>query len=81
MIAESFRGWDLSKVESIQVVYLRQHEETYGVHKMLQKQFEKLGLSERLHLVMIEKKRFSAPHGFPGFDFQRYTGAISDQGC
>ena len=60
-IAESFRGWDLEQIESICVVYLRQHEEAYGVRKMLQKQFEKLGLSQRLNLVMIEQSD-SQPH-------------------
>lgn len=61
MIAESFRGWDMRHVKSIQVIYLREHDEIYGVRKMLEKQFSKLGLSELLNLVMIEQSD-SQPH-------------------
>lgn len=61
MIAESFRGWNLDEVESILVVFLREHDEMYGARKMLEKQFAKLGLSNRLNLVMIEQSN-SQPH-------------------
>ncbi len=61
IIAESIRGWDLSDIEEIVVVCLRQHDEKYGAQAMLHKQFAKLGLVGKLHVVVIEQSN-SQPH-------------------
>lgn len=61
MITESFQGWDLSQIGDILVIALRQHEEKFQVRQMLHKQFAKLGLAEKLRVVLIEKSE-SQPH-------------------
>lgn len=61
MLAQSFFQWDLENVESIVVICLRQHEEQYNVQNMLSKQFAKLGLLDKLHVVIIEQSN-SQPH-------------------
>lgn len=61
MIAESFRGWEMSQVEEIVIVCLREHDQRYDVGTMLKKQFGKLGLAERLRIVVIEQSN-SQPH-------------------
>ncbi len=61
MLAQSFLGWDLRAVESIVVICLRQHDEQYQVQQMLAKQFAKLGLLEKLRVVVIEQSD-SQPH-------------------
>jgi hypothetical protein len=61
MIAESIRGWNLADVEEIIVVCLRQHDEKYGAQKLLERQFSKLGLDEKLRVVVIDESD-SQPH-------------------
>ncbi len=51
---------DLSKVSSIVVVGLKEHDEKYHTCDILNKQFTKLGIQGLLRLVMIEKS-FSQP--------------------
>jgi len=61
MIVESFREWQLSEIQEIVIICLNKHEEQYGVRMMLRKQFAKLGLANRLQIVLIEHSE-SQPH-------------------
>lgn len=55
MLTESFYGWDLEKIASIVVICLKEHNDQYNVQSMLSKQFAKLGLLEKLKIVIIEQ--------------------------
>lgn len=61
MIAECIRDWDLSNVDQILIVCLRQHEEQYAATHMLHKQFSKFGLNDRLKVIVIDQSD-SQPH-------------------
>lgn len=61
MLVQSFYQWDLKNVECIVVICLRQHVDQYNVQNMLSKQFEKLGLLDKLQIIVIEQSN-SQPH-------------------
>jgi len=61
MIAESIRGLNMTGIKEMIVVCLRCHYEKYGVQVMLDKQFAKLGLGNKLRVVVIEQSD-SQPH-------------------
>lgn len=76
MLAQSFFQWDMSHVESIVVICLRQHDEQYNVQQMLSKQFAKLGLLDKLRVVVIEQSD-SQPHSvYQGLIQAGITGPI-----
>jgi len=76
MLVEAFHGWDLNQVESILVIGLRQHEEQYQIRAMLQKQFTKLGLENKIRIECIEKSD-SQPHTvYQGIKLANLQGPI-----
>jgi hypothetical protein len=76
MIAESFRNWETDNIEEIIIICLREHEQKYGVQSMLGKQFKKLGLSDRLKIVVIEASE-SQPHTvYQGIQSAKVSGPI-----
>jgi hypothetical protein len=76
MIAESFHGWDLSPVEKILIVALRQHDEQYAVQSMLHKQFKKLGLADKLQIVIIEGSQSQPDTVYQGLKLAEVQGPI-----
>lgn len=76
MLAESFLEWDLSNIDSILVICLRQHEDEYDVTNMMQKQFAKLGLENLIQVIVIDKSD-SQPHSvYQGIQAKKLTGPI-----
>lgn len=76
MLAESFKGLDLSQVDGILIICLAQHEQQYGVRHMLEKQFRKLNLLDKLHIAIIERSD-SQPHTvYQGIQQAQITGSI-----
>jgi hypothetical protein len=55
MVAASIKGMDLSDVQELVVVVLAEHEESFGASQILERQFERLGLANRLRVVIIEE--------------------------
>jgi len=76
MLVESIRGLDLTNIETIVVICLRQHYDDYGIKNMLNRQFAKLNLEDKLKIVVIESSR-SQPHTvYQGLKLLDLAGAI-----
>ena len=76
MLAEAIMGLDMSEIDLIVVICLREHYDAYGVEGMLEKQFRKLGLYEKLRTVVIESSN-SQPHTvYQGLQTLNISGPI-----
>jgi len=61
MLVESIKGINLSKIDSITVIGIQEHQDKYNIIKMVQKQFKKLNLHNKLQTVIIKNTK-SQPH-------------------
>lgn len=76
MIAQSIYGLDLSNIEEIIVICLKEHEDQYSVKNMLFKQFQKINLADKLRVIVIEESQ-SQPHTvYQGLKLANVEGPI-----
>lgn len=76
MLAESFRGLDLTRIESVCVIGLQRHQDEYDVAGMLARQFAKLGLGSKLRLALIESSESQPDTVCQGIEALGITGPI-----
>jgi len=76
MLVESFSGIDLANIETIVVICLKQHYDKYGVKSMLERQFQKINIKDKLKIVVIDSSK-SQPHTvYQGIKSLNITGPI-----
>ena len=61
MVVEAIRGLDLTAVERIYVIGLREHDEAFQLRSALSEQFAALGLGDVTEFVLLDERTASQP--------------------
>src|SRR5258705_4627615 len=61
MLLESIKGVDLKKFKKIYIICLKEHDKKYGAKSIVEKQFKKIGLLNKIKVVLVNQSD-SQPH-------------------